>query len=83
MGLYIIKGYVGKVPLKLLIVGCLGLDSMVKLLISLLFGGEKDWFCIFSLFAGLVGVYSGPTIGGAVQISGRGRAQLQPPLSAS
>ena len=39
-------------------VGFLGLDSMVKLLISLLFGGEEDWFCIFPLFAELVGVYS-------------------------
>ena len=33
--------------------GCLGLDSMAKLLISLLFGGEEDWFCIYPLFAGL------------------------------
>ena len=34
------------------IMGCLGLDSMAKLLISLLFGGEEDWFCIHPLFAG-------------------------------
>ena len=59
-------------------VGFLDLDSMVKLLIPLLFGGEEDWFCIFPLFAELVGVHPGPTRGGAVQISGRGRAQLPP-----
>ena len=53
--------------------GCLGLDSMAKLLISLLFGGEEDWFCIYPLFAA-GGSVPWPTRGGAVQISGRGRA---------
>ena len=56
--------------------GCLGLDSMTKLSISLLFGGEEDWQLVLhtSFVCRLMGVYGGPTRGGAVQISGRGRA---------